>query len=107
MIVCAAAMNGGQIVVPVKAAMIAGGVPSMRIWKRDVIPLPSLMRCRERSAQIQEKLAEESSPMSLRLRRPHTKITLRYAYEDINNYCNIQDERQRNYFLGVDLAFHF
>ena len=38
---------------------------------------------------------------------PNTKITLRYAYEDINNYCNIQDERQRNYFLGVDLAFHF
>jgi hypothetical protein len=38
---------------------------------------------------------------------PNTKITLRCAYEDIYNYFNIQGERQKNYFLGVDLAFHF
>ncbi len=39
--------------------------------------------------------------------RPNTKITLRCAYEDINNYGNIQGERQKNYFWGVDLDFHF
>jgi hypothetical protein len=37
----------------------------------------------------------------------NTKITLRCAYEDINNYGNIQGERQKNYFWGVDLDFHF
>jgi hypothetical protein len=39
--------------------------------------------------------------------KPNTKITLRCAYEDINNYGNIQGERQKNYFWGVDLDFHF
>jgi hypothetical protein len=32
---------------------------------------------------------------------------VRYAYEEINNLGNIQGERQRNHFLGVELAFHF
>ena len=37
----------------------------------------------------------------------NSKITLRYAYEDINNLGNVQGERQRNQFLGVEYAIHF
>jgi len=32
---------------------------------------------------------------------------LRYAYEDINNLGNVQGERQRNQFLGVEYAINF
>jgi hypothetical protein len=42
------------------------------------------MRCRERSAQIQEKLTEESSPMSLRLRRPHRQRCWRYFHRVVS-----------------------
>jgi hypothetical protein len=38
---------------------------------------------------------------------PHSKITLRYAYEEISNFENFQDERQRNHFLGVEAAIYF
>jgi hypothetical protein len=37
----------------------------------------------------------------------YSKITLRYAYEDINNLGNVQGERQRNQFLGVEYAIYF
>ena len=37
----------------------------------------------------------------------YTKITLRYAYEDINNLGNVQGERQRNHFLGVEAAINY
>ncbi len=38
---------------------------------------------------------------------PHTNITLRYAFEDINNADNVQDARQRNHFMGVEAALFF
>lgn len=38
---------------------------------------------------------------------PNASITLRYAYEEINNAGNVQDERQRNHFLGVEAAIYF
>jgi len=37
----------------------------------------------------------------------YSKITLRYAYEEISNFGNVQDERQRNHFLGVEYAIYF
>jgi predicted porin len=37
----------------------------------------------------------------------NSNITLRYAYEDINNLGNVQGERQRNQFLGVEYAINF
>jgi hypothetical protein len=37
----------------------------------------------------------------------YSKITLRYAYEDINNLGNVQGERQRNQFLGMEYAIYF
>lgn len=38
---------------------------------------------------------------------PHYGITLRYAYEDINNAGYVQDENQRNYVAGVETAMYF
>jgi hypothetical protein len=37
----------------------------------------------------------------------YSKITLRYAYEEINNVGNVQNYNQRNQFLGVEYAIHF
>jgi hypothetical protein len=37
----------------------------------------------------------------------NSNITLRYAYEDINNLGNVQGERQRNQFLGAEYAIYF
>jgi hypothetical protein len=37
----------------------------------------------------------------------NSNITLRYAYEDINNLGNVQGERQGNQFLGVEYAIYF
>jgi len=37
----------------------------------------------------------------------HSKITLRYAYEEISNFGNVQDEHQKNHFLGVEAAVFF
>ena len=37
----------------------------------------------------------------------NANITLRYAYEEINNHGNIQNERQRNHFLGIETALYF
>jgi hypothetical protein len=37
----------------------------------------------------------------------YSNITLRYAYEDINNLGNVQGERQRNQFLGMEYAIYF
>jgi len=38
---------------------------------------------------------------------PHSKITLRYAYEEIENFGYVQDEHQRNQFMGVEAAIYF
>jgi len=38
---------------------------------------------------------------------PHSKVTLRYAYEEINNLGNVQDGHQRNQFMGVEAAIYF
>jgi hypothetical protein len=37
----------------------------------------------------------------------HSEITLRYAYEEINNLGNVQDERQRNHLLGLEASLLF
>lgn len=37
----------------------------------------------------------------------NANITFRYAYEDINNLGNVQDERQKNHFLGMETAIYF
>jgi hypothetical protein len=38
---------------------------------------------------------------------PNTKITLKYAYENIINVGNVQNYNQRNQFLGVEYAIYF
>jgi hypothetical protein len=38
---------------------------------------------------------------------PNTKITLKYAYENIINVGNVQNYNQRNQFLGVAYAIYF
>lgn len=38
---------------------------------------------------------------------PHSNITLRYAYEEIDNFDYVKDERQRNHFFGVETAIYF
>ncbi len=35
------------------------------------------------------------------------RFTLRYAYETIDNYENIKDQRQRNHFLGTEITWDF
>lgn len=37
----------------------------------------------------------------------HSKITLRYAYEEIKNFGYVHDEHQRNHFMGLEAAFYF
>jgi hypothetical protein len=37
----------------------------------------------------------------------NSKITLRYAYEEVDNSGNVEDEHERNHFIGVDAAINF
>lgn len=37
----------------------------------------------------------------------NTNITLKYAYEDIDNFGNVENERQRNHYLGMEAAIQF
>ena len=37
----------------------------------------------------------------------NVNISLRYAYEEINNLGNVQDERQTNHFLSLETAIYF
>jgi hypothetical protein len=37
----------------------------------------------------------------------NVNISLRYAYEEINNLGNVRDERQTNHFLGLETAIYF
>jgi len=47
-----------------------------------------------------------SAEMGYRI-NSHSKITLRYAYEEISNFGNVQDEHQKNHFLGLEAAISF
>lgn len=37
----------------------------------------------------------------------NSKVTLRYAYEEIDNVGNVEDERERNHFIGMDATIYF